>query len=114
MVFKDLDGYGEKRGWRVTGVESNSFVFVEEEEKGREEMRREKNGESESGRGSGSGSKRENLLQCQRRNRQFKGMAVSRFICDVPNSKATSKSDPNSTGHNPGCSHPQAPPAIQL
>jgi hypothetical protein len=46
-------------------------VFVDEEEKGRE-----KNGESESGSrsGSGSGSKRENLLQCQRRNRQFKGM----------------------------------------
>ena len=81
-----------------------------------EEKGREKNGESESesGSGSGSGSRRENLLQCQRRNRQFKGMAVSRFICDVPNSKATSKSDPNSTGHNPECSHPQAPPAIQL
>jgi hypothetical protein len=58
-------GTGEKRGWGVTGVESNSFVFVEEEEKGRE-----KNGESESG----SGSKRENLMQCQRRNRPFKGM----------------------------------------
>jgi hypothetical protein len=41
MVFKDLDGYGEKRGWGVTGVESNAFVFVDEEEKGRE-----KNGES--------------------------------------------------------------------
>jgi hypothetical protein len=62
-------GTGEKRGWGATGVESNAFVFVDEEEKGRE-----KNGESESGSRSGSGSKRENLLQCQRRNRQFKGM----------------------------------------
>jgi hypothetical protein len=68
-------GTGEKRGWGVTGIESNAFVFVDEEEKGRE-----KNGESESGSrsrsgsGGGSGSKRENLLQCQRRNRQFKGM----------------------------------------
>jgi hypothetical protein len=58
-------GTGEKRGWGATGVESNAFVFVDEEEKGRE-----KKGESKSG----SGSKREDLLQCQRRNRQFKGM----------------------------------------
>jgi len=98
-------GTGEKRGWGVTGVESNSFVFVEEEEKGRE-----KNGESESGSRSGSGSKGENLLQCQRRNRQFKAWAVSRFICDVPIARPRA----NSTGHNPGCSHrrPSSHPAL--
>jgi len=45
MVFKDLDGYGEKRGRRVTGVESNSFVLLKKkrrEEKRREERRKEK------------------------------------------------------------------------